>query len=99
MHARELSVAALAAVLLRSPRARAQGVPADLTGTYEGTVSCKFNIASNGVTGSFKSDVGLRIRYRSRRAQTDGVAVVLTSLEFDVDYSGRTIDTGTGKDS
>ncbi len=98
MPSRTAPIAMIAAVLLLlASGARAQGGPADLTGTWEGKVSCKFNIASNGETGSFKTDVELRIRQVTAGANGTQLAVVFEDPNTEVAYSGRTIDTGSGK--
>jgi hypothetical protein len=94
MAALEVSIAALAAaLLLLASGVQAQAVPSNLEGTYTGTVSCKFNNASNGETGGFKSDSELRIRQVTAGANGTALAILLD----DASYSGRSIDTGTGK--
>lgn len=94
MALRRWSTAALAALLLAlASGAHAQGDPADLTGTWEGKVSCKFNRADTGATGSYTSDSELLIRQIGVGANVTELAVVLGPDGF----SGRTIDTGVGK--
>jgi hypothetical protein len=91
---RRWSMAVLAALpLALASGAYAQGAPADLTGTWQGKVSCKSNRADNGVAGSYKIDSDLRILSVAEGANGTDLSVVLDGSAF----SGRTIDTGTEK--
>jgi hypothetical protein len=91
---RRLSNAALVLLLLAlASGARAQAVPADLTGTWEGKVSCKLNHADDGATGSYKIDSDLLIVSVDEGANGTDLNVVLDGSAF----SGRTVDTGTEK--
>lgn len=93
MNWRRWSMAVLAALpLALAAGAHAQGVPADLTGTWQGKVSCKLNHADDGATGSYTIDSELLIRQTGLGANGTALGVVLGPDEF----SGRTIDTGTG---
>lgn len=88
------SGAVLAALLVAlASGAHAQGVPADLTGTWEGKVSCKLHHADTGEDGSFKFDSDLLIQSVGAGANGTSLSVVLDGDAF----SGRTIDTGTEK--